>query len=226
MKRILIIEDDPAIADGLHTSLTNANYDVEIESDGRQGYTHAMTTPPDLIILDLVLPSMNGEDVCSSLRREGNMVPILMLTSKSDEIDKILGLELGADDYMTKPFSLRELQARIKVLLRRIPEAKPLSDISIQDLHLDMKTHEVSKGGKKLSLTVREFDILRFFVEHKNEVVTRDMLLDEVWGYDHFPTTRTVDNYILSLRKKIENNPSEPEFLVTIHTAGYKFVAP
>lgn len=225
MKTILIIEDDPAIAEGLLTSLTNANYTVTVESDGQKGYDKVLAELPDLLILDLVLPSKNGEDICTDLRREGIMLPILMLTSKSDEVDKVLGLELGADDYMTKPFSLRELQARIKALLRRMPEISNSDEVTVGEFLVSMKTHEVMKQGEKIEMTVREFDILKYFIEHKNEVITRDMLLDEVWGYDHFPTTRTVDNYILSLRKKIEDNPSSPKHLVTVHTAGYKFIA-
>lgn len=224
MKTVLIIEDDPAIITGLETSFQAEHYEVVKAMDGEEGYTQAMKIRPDLIILDLMLPSKNGEEVCRDLRKEGVDIPILMLTSKSAEMDKVLGLELGADDYMTKPFSLRELHARVKALLRRSRDLQEPEEVTIGDLWVNLKTREVRKYSEILELTAREFEVLKYFLIHRNEVVTRDMLLDEVWGYDQYPTTRTVDNYILSLRKKIEDTPSQPRYLLTVHTAGYRFV--
>ena len=224
MKTVLIIEDDPAIVTGLEASFTAEHYEVHKEMDGELGYERAKKLRPDLIILDLMLPSKNGEEVCRDLRKDGVTTPILMLTSKSAEMDKVLGLELGADDYMTKPFSLRELHARAKALLRRAPEISEPEEVTAGTIWVNLKTCEASRDGETLDLTAREFEVLKYFILHRNEVVTRDMLLDEVWGYDQYPTTRTVDNYMLSLRKKIEENPSEPRHLVTVHTAGYKFV--
>lgn len=224
MKTVLIIEDDPAILAGLEASLRAEHYDVHAESDGARGFDRAKKMNPDVIILDLMLPSKNGEEICRDLRAANINTPILMLTSKSSEMDKVLGLELGADDYMTKPFSVRELQARVKALLRRAPEIREPEEFSVGELWVNLRTREVRLEAAPVDLTAREFEVLRFFILHPNEVVTRDMLLDQVWGYDQYPTTRTVDNYILALRKKIEPQPNEPKFIVTVHTAGYRFV--
>ncbi len=224
MKTVLIIEDDPAIMTGLEASFTAEHYEVHKEMDGEAGYERAKKLQPDVIILDLMLPSKNGEEICRDLRNEGITIPILMLTSKSAEMDKVLGLELGADDYMTKPFSVRELHARVKALLRRAPEIHEPEEFTAGDLWVNLKTCEATRNGDSIDLTAREFEVLKYFITHRNEVVTRDMLLDEVWGYDQYPTTRTVDNYILSLRKKIEKTPADPQHLVTVHTAGYKFI--
>jgi DNA-binding response OmpR family regulator len=225
MKQILIVEDDPSIILGLKDSLEEEHYQVLTASDGEAGYQKAKREPIDLIILDLMLPKKNGQDVCKQLRAEGINTPILMLTSKSDEMDKVLGLELGADDYMTKPFSIRELHARIKALLRRHGEGrKDIDTFAFGNIAIDFKKQEASKKEQSLKLSAKEFEILKYFILHEGEVITRDMLLDDVWGYESFPTTRTVDNYILTIRKKIEDNPSEPKHLLTVHTAGYKFV--
>ena len=179
----------------------------------------------DLIILDLMLPEKNGQEICRDLRKEGINTPILMLTSKKQEMDKVLGLEMGADDYMTKPFSIRELIARIHALLRRKWKImKEIEDYSFGDVEIDFKKQEATKRKKPLKLSSREFEILKYFAQHEGEVVTREMLLNDVWGYENFPTTRTIDNFILSLRKKIEDNHSAPKHLLTIHTSGYKFV--
>ncbi len=225
MKRILVVEDDPAILRGLEAALSEEHYEVLPASDGERGYNVARRENVDLIILDLMLPKKNGMDICRDLRKDGVNTPILMLTSKKQETDKVLGFELGADDYVTKPFSIRELMARIKALLRR--KAEPTKDLDVYafgDVHLDFKKQEATKGGKPLRMSSKEFDVLRYFILHEGEVVTRSMLLDEVWGYEHEPTTRTVDNYILSIRKQIEDNSARPLHLLTIHTAGYKFV--
>jgi DNA-binding response OmpR family regulator len=225
MKRILVIEDDPAILRGLETSLTEQHYAVVTATSGQKGLQIARGENIDLIILDLILPDMDGEDVCRELRSEGIGTPILMLTSKKDELDKVLGLVIGADDYVTKPFSIRELHARIRALLRRTGGlAKELEEYTFGDVHVDFRKQEVTRKHQPIRLSVKEFNILKHFIEHEGEVVTRDQLLDHVWGFDVFPSTRTVDNYILSLRKKLEENPSRPVHFLTVHTAGYKFV--
>jgi DNA-binding response OmpR family regulator len=225
MYRILIIEDDPAILKGLQASLEEEHYSILTQSDGEKGYQLAQRENLDLIILDLMLPSKNGEDICRDLRRKGVEIPILMLTSKSDELNKVLGLELGADDYVTKPFSIRELKARIKAHLRRGSDRKKQVEVlSFSDVHIDFRKQEATKQNKPLKLSAKEFEIMQLLVQHEGEVVTRDLLLNEVWGYEIFPTTRTVDNYILNLRKKIENDPADPKHLLTMHKSGYKFV--
>lgn len=226
MKQILIIEDDPAISKGLQESLEDEHYQVISAADGKEGFDLAVKENPDLILLDLMLPTMNGQDICRKLREDGLNMPILMLTSKREETDKVLGLELGADDYITKPCSLRELHARIKANLRRSEIVKKeVLKISFADLEIDFKKQKAEKNGKPIQLSTKEFEILHFFVQHDDEVVSRDMLLDEVWGYDVYPTTRTVDNYILNLRKKIEKDASKPEHILTVHKSGYRFVS-
>jgi len=225
MKRILIIEDDPAILKGLQAGLEEEHYRILSESDGEKGYQLAQLENIDLIILDLMLPSKNGEDICKDLRHNGILIPIIMLTSKSDELNKVLGLELGADDYVTKPFSIRELKARIKAHLRRDATKKKEIDVfSFADVHLDFKKQEASRGNTSLKLSAKEFEIMKLLIQYEGEVVSRDVLLTEIWGYEVFPTTRTVDNYILNLRKKIENDPANPKHLLTMHKSGYKFV--
>jgi len=225
MKTILIVEDDSSILKGLKENLELEHFKVLTESDGEQGFKSAIKNKPDLIILDVMLPSKNGFDICRDIRGENMNTPVIMLTGKSAESDKVLGLELGADDYITKPFSIRELIARINAILRRVNNIeKDFDNYTFTDITLDFKRLEAVKGKRKLEMSLKEFEILKFFIKHEGEVVSRNQLLDEVWGYDVFPTTRTVDNYILMIRKKIENNPSVPKHIQTIHTAGYKFV--
>jgi DNA-binding response OmpR family regulator len=225
MKKILLIEDDPNIARGLLLSLQAEHYSLLSAANGEKGFQLAQQENIDLIILDLMLPGKNGEEICRELRQKGVKTPILILTSRGEEIDKVLLLEMGADDYMTKPFGIRELQARVKALLRRSTDIRPqIESFSFADITLDFKKQEAARKKKPLQLTTKEFEILHFFIQHEGEVISRDTLLDEVWGYEVFPTTRTVDNYILTLRKKIEDNPAEPKHLLTIHKAGYKFV--
>lgn len=225
MKKILVIEDDPAILKGLEESLRAESYNVITSSDGEEGFKKAKKEKIDLILLDIMLPNKNGIDICRDLRRDKIETPILMLTSKKEEMDKVLGLEIGADDYVTKPFSIRELQARIKALLRRSTEVvSEIEEISFGKVYVDFKKHEALKNKKKVEMTVMEFKILKYFAQREGTVVTREMLLDEVWGFENFPTTRTVDNFILSLRKHIEEKPSEPKHLITVHKAGYKFM--
>ncbi len=225
MKQILIIEDDPAILKGLKVSLEAENYKVKSQSDGEMAYQAAKSDNFDLIILDIMLPNKNGLDICRDLRKNGINTPILMLTSKKEELDKVLGLEIGADDYVTKPFSIRELLARIKAILRRKENTvNEFSEYSFGNVHLDFVKHEAEKNGQSIKLSEMELNILKFFIQHEGEVISRDKFLDNVWGYNTFPTTRTVDNYILSLRKKIEDDFSNPEHLITIHKGGYKFI--
>lgn len=225
MKRILIIEDDVSILSGLRDVLTFKSYEVLTAEDGEMGYAAAVEEKPDLIILDIMIPKMDGFTLCRKLRAEGNSTPVLMLTAKGEEPDKIQGLDIGADDYVTKPFSLPELLARVRALLRRTPERtkKSLPDsLKIGDVSLNFKKYEAYKGDTAISLSPKEFGILGFLASRVGEVVTRDELLDEVWGYDLYPTTRTVDNHIAQLRSKIEKNPADPRYLVTVHGVGYK----
>lgn len=225
MKRILVVEDDAAILRGLEEVLAAEHYQVLTASTGERALTLGRKENLDAIILDLGLPDINGEDVCRQLRTEGVPTPILMLTSKSQEMDKVLGLELGADDYMTKPFSVKELAARLRALLRRDRGLrKDLDGYSFGKVVVDFKKQETTRGGKPVKLSVREYAVLKYLILHEGEVVTRDMLLNEVWGYEQFPTTRTVDNYILALRKKLEGEAAGPKHILTVHSAGYKFV--
>jgi DNA-binding response OmpR family regulator len=225
LKKILIIEDEPAILKGLTTSLEEEGYSVASAMDGNAGYNLAKSQNNDLIILDVMLPNKDGFEICRDLRKDGISTPILMLTSKKEEIDKVLGLEIGADDYVTKPFSLRELIARIKALLRRkIDLVKDIEDYTFDNVKIDFKKMEAFKNNNPLKLSALEFKVLKYLIAREGEVVSREQLLDDVWGYEAFPTTRTVDNYILTLRKKIENNSTEPVHLLTLHKSGYKFV--
>ena len=225
MKKILIIEDDATVVQGLEEALKPEHFDVLSARTGGKGFSLAAQENVDLILLDLKLPDKRGEDVCRDLRAGGVGTPIIMLTSKKLEMDKVTGLEIGADDYVTKPFSTRELIARIHALLRRSTTLKKdIEEYAFGAVHMDFKKQETRKDGKHLSLSVREYEIMKYFILHEDEVVTRDDLLDKVWGFENFPTTRTVDNYILSLRKKIEDDPSHPKHLQTVHTAGYRFV--
>ena len=226
MKNILIIEDDPAILMGLEASLVEDNYQITCECDGKKGCNLALKSTYDLILLDIMLPNKNGLDICRELRQNKIDTPVIMLTCKKEEIDKVLGFETGADDYLTKPFSIIELKMRIKALLRRTGNNhKQVDDNYIFDNYIVVfKKFDVYELDKPLGLSVKEFQILKFLIEREGEVVSRDTLLDSIWGYDSYPSTRTVDNNILSLRKKIEPDPSKPKHLITIHTLGYKFV--
>ena len=225
MKKILIIEDDLAFCQTLETALQAENYQVLTASGGKIGYELASQENVDLILLDLKLPEMNGFEICKSLRASGDTTPIIFLTGeKKEEIDKVLGLELGGDDYMTKPFGMRELLARIKAVLRRTTEAKQeLDEYSFGDVTINFKKQVAVKGQEVLSLTAKEMGLLRLLIFHEGEVVSRDVILNEVWGYDKYPTTRTVDTFIHNLRKKIEDKPSQPKHLLTIPWSGYKF---
>jgi DNA-binding response OmpR family regulator len=224
MDKILIVEDDSHILAGLHTAMTSEGYAVKSAVNGPDGRHLVKAFDPDLIILDLMLPGMSGFELCKRLRDDGDGTPIIMLTAKGGEDDKVLGLELGADDYITKPFSVRELLARVKVVLRRSKDQAGTPDrYAFGDVVVNFKRREVTRGGRVVELTNREFNILAYFIAHAGEVVSRDRLLEEVWGYTVLPATRTVDTHMARLRRKIEAEPDEPRYLVTVHAAGYIF---
>ena len=225
MKKILIVEDDHALSQTLKTTLEAENFKVLLAADGEEGYQLATQENVDLILLDLKLPGMDGFEICKNLRLKGDTTPIIFLTGeKKEEIDKVLGLELGGDDYMTKPFGTRELLARIKAQLRRAkPESAERDECSFGDVTVNFKKQIAIKGKVELRLTAKELGLLKLLITHEGEVVTRDAILNEVWGYEKFPTTRTVDTFIHNLRQKIEDNPSKPVHLLTIPWSGYKF---
>jgi two-component system, OmpR family, response regulator RegX3 len=225
MPRILLIEDEAGIAEALQYQLDREGYDVEWATDGAKGLDGFRVSGADLILLDLMLPGMAGEDVCKELRR-ASQVPIIMLTAKDTEIDKILGLELGADDYVTKPFSTRELLARIKALLRRTAPDGATSEGVLEGggIRLDPDRHEVTVDGAHVGLARKEFELLELLMEHPGRVLARDTLIDRVWGSDYFGDTRTLDVHVKRLRSKVEANPHEPIHLVTVRGLGYKFI--
>ena len=227
MAKILIVEDEPDMVLGLKDNFEFEGYEVHTASDGAAGLEKARTLKPDLVILDIMLPVMSGLEVCKALRGEGFEAPIVMLTARGQEIDKVVGLELGADDYVTKPFSIRELLARVRAILRRTDGSKKrLSRYRFADLDLDFEIYRAKKGGDPLDLSPREFELLRYLIERKGETVSRDQLLEDVWGYESYPSTRTVDTHIAKLRAKIGDSGSEPKYILTIHGTGYKFVDP
>jgi DNA-binding response OmpR family regulator len=227
VRRILIVEDDLAILRGLKDNLEYESYEVLTATDGEQGYCLIQKKKPDLIILDLMLPKMSGYELCRKMREEGIVTPILMLTARGEEVDRILGLDLGADDYVTKPFSVPELMARIRAVLRRVQKSKTGNlpeELRFGGVFVDFKRFEAQKAGKAINMSRKEFGVLRLLAARAGEVVTRDELLDEVWGYDQYPTTRTVDNHIALLRNKLEDDPANPQYLITIHGVGYKLI--
>lgn len=225
MAKVLIIEDEPNMILGLKDSCEYEGYEVAVARDGKEGLEKAATEKPDIILLDVMLPVMSGLDVCRTLRARGIEIPILMLTARSEETDKVVGLEVGADDYVTKPFSIKELLARIRAHLRRArKQVGEMESFSFGDVELNFKKYVARKGGQALDLSPREFEILRYLIRHNGEIVTRDQLLDEVWGYESNPITRTVDNHIAKLRQKIEPDPSEPQHIITVHRLGYRFI--
>lgn len=226
MSLILVIEDDPAILRGLTDNLKFESYEVLTAMNGETGLQLARDRKPDLILLDLMLPKLSGYEVCRKLRAEGNQTPLLMLTARGEETDRILGLDLGADDYVTKPFSVRELMARIRALLRRVqaPKTSLPDELRFDDVVVDFRSYEATKGGQPLEMTRKEFGILRLLAGKEGEVISRDELLNEVWGYESYPSTRTVDNHIAGLRAKLERDPADPRHLRTVHGVGYKFV--
>ena len=225
MAKILIVEDQKDMVEGLVFNLQAQGYETSVAYDGEEGLSAAVRENPDLIILDVMLPKKDGFQVCRVLRDKGFDMPILMLTARSEEADKVLGFDVGADDYLTKPFGILELSARVKALLNR--QKKPLSDIEsylFGECVLDFKHYKAEKGGVTIELTPREFAMMQLFVRNRGKVISRNTFLDKIWGYDKFPTTRTVDIHIARLRQKLEQNPDSPEFIITVHGLGYKFV--
>ena len=225
MSRILVVEDDAAILRGLSDNLRLESHEVVTATDGETAYKLLLEGNPDLVILDVMLPRLGGYELCRRLRSEGSTVPILMLTARGEESDRVHGLDLGADDYVTKPFSLRELLARVRALLRRAHPPLSLPDEArFGDVVVDFRRYEARRNDASLKLTRKEFGTLRLLVARAGEVVTRSDLLEEVWEYTNYPTTRTVDNHVASLRAKIESDASNPRHLLTVHGVGYKFV--
>jgi DNA-binding response OmpR family regulator len=225
MHKILIVEDEPSMILGLRDNLEYEGYEVIEATDGEAGVQRALRDKPNLILLDVMLPKKSGLDVCRELRGMGIESPIIMLTARGQEIDKVLGLEIGADDYVTKPFGINELLARVRAQLRRA--AKLVSDIesySFGDIKLDFKKYMASKNDVPFELSPREFEVMKYFIRHRGETISRDELLDKIWGYENYPITRTVDNHIARLRHKIEDIPNEPQYILTIHRVGYKFI--
>jgi DNA-binding response OmpR family regulator len=226
MSLILIVEDDSAILRGLKDSLEYEGHDVLAVADGEDGYRLAAGKKPDLVILDLMLPGMSGFEICRKLRAERFTAPILMLTARGEETDRVLGLDLGADDYVTKPFSIRELLARVRALLRRVERlAEDLpAELQFDNVRIDFVRFEALKGGGAVDLTRKEFALLRLLAAKVGKPITREDLLNSVWGYENYPNTRTIDTHIATLRAKLEENPAEPRRLVTVHGIGYKLV--
>ncbi|MBX3469579.1 MAG: response regulator transcription factor [Planctomycetes bacterium] len=225
MDTILVIEDDPAISLGLQKNLKYEGYDVLTAAKGEVGLEMALDRKPDLIILDVMLPTLSGFEICKTLKRNEVDIPIIILSAKDQEIDKIMGLDLGADDYLTKPFSIRELIARINAVLRRKKRyEKELETFTFGDVSIDFTARTVARGGKPLELSPREFDLLGYFVRHPNEVMDRRQILNKVWGYDYYGTARTIDNFVTKLRQKLEPDAENPSHFVTARGIGYKFV--
>ncbi len=225
MNRVLVVEDEAAILQGLRDNLEFEGYEVFTALDGIAGLEQIRKHDPHLIVLDLMLPRLSGYELCRKLRAEGVNTPILMLTARGEEADHVLGLDLGADDYVTKPFSVRELMARVRALLRRTATATGLPDeLEFDDVRVNFARYEATRAGRRVELTRKEFGLLRLLAAKEGAVVTRDELLEKVWGYDAMPTTRTVDNHLAALRAKLERDAADPQYLITVHGVGYKLV--
>jgi DNA-binding response OmpR family regulator len=225
MKQILIVEDEPNMRLGLKDNLEFEGYKVSVANDGSKGLAAIVSNHYDLVLLDVMLPELSGFDVCRIARERGVPTPIILLTAKGEEIDKVLGLELGADDYITKPFGLRELLARIKAVLRRGPNAKKGStEALIGKMTVNFSSYMASVDQQQVKMSHKEFEILKYLWEHRNDTVSRYQLLEDIWGYNEQPTTRTVDNFILKLRQKVEQNPEDPQIILTVHGVGYKML--
>jgi DNA-binding response OmpR family regulator len=228
MNKVLIVEDEPNMRTGLKDNLEFEGYEVNLAEDGETGLKNILEGNYDLVLLDVMLPRMSGFDVCKTVRKKGYNIPIILLTAKGEEIDKVLGLELGADDYITKPFGLRELLARIKAVLRRTEDknsaATKDSFIKIGKIDVNFSTYNALEEGLAVQMTHKEFEILSHLWKNKNSTISREDLLNNVWGYDESPTTRTVDNFILKLRQKIEKDPNHPKTILTVHGIGYKLI--
>lgn len=224
--RILLVEDEPGLRLSLTDRLDSEGYSVETASDGEEGYSRATSEDFDLVILDVMLPRKSGFDVCRDLRRKGVVTPVLMLTARSQVVDRVVGLKLGADDYLVKPFEMAELLARVEVRLRGNAPApgRATERYRFGSVQVDFRRAEVERDGQAVGLSAKEFQLLRFFIEHRGATLSRDELLNGVWGYDAMPSTRTVDVHVAWLRRKVEPNPHHPQFILTLHGLGYKFV--
>lgn len=228
-RKVLIVEDDKAMGVALRDGFSYEGYDVAFAADGADGLRLAAAKDLDIMILDVMLPRISGLDVCKQLRSEGKTIPIIMLTARGQEIDRVVGLKIGADDYVTKPFSFMELLARVEAVLRRTSNhgaSKQISKIEsyeFGDVRLDFKRHHATKANRPLELSGREYHLLHYFIEHRDEVITREQLLEAVWGMDGAPLTRTVDMHIAKLRQKIEDDPADPRYITTLHRMGYRF---
>jgi len=224
MKRLLLVEDEPGLVMTLSDRLAREGYHVETSPDGESGLERAASEAFDLVLLDVMLPRLNGFDVLKELRKRSIETPVIMLTARGQVVDKVVGLKLGADDYVTKPFEMMELLARIEAKLRRAPVVlHPAEGYQFGDIRMDFRRAEITKGGATLDLSAREFQLLKYFIEHRGATLTREELLNEVWGYHAMPSTRTVDVHVAWLRQKIEPNPRHPQYVLTIHGMGYKF---
>ena len=223
--KILVVEDEPAMVAGLRDNFEFEGYEVITARDGVEGLQLALEESPDLVVLDVMMPRMSGLEVCKQLRAQRASIPIIMLTARGQEVDKVVGLELGADDYVTKPFSIRELLARVKAVLRRTSVLpKELDQHTFGDVEVDLRRCRVLRSGKALDVSSKEFELLKYFICHAGETLSRHQLLEDVWGYEHYPTTRTVDTHLVRLRQKLEPNPEQPEYFLTVHGTGYRFV--
>jgi len=223
--KILVVEDEPNMVAGLRDNFEFEGYEVITARDGVEGLQRALDESPDLVVLDVMMPRLSGLEVCRQLRAKRASIPIIMLTARGQEVDKVVGLELGADDYVTKPFSIRELLARVKAILRRtavIP--KDQDRHSFGDVEVDLQRCRVVRSGKALDISSTEFELLKYFICHAGETLSRDRLLEDVWGYDNYPTTRTIDTHLVRLRQKLEPDPEQPQYFLTVHGTGYRFV--
>jgi DNA-binding response OmpR family regulator len=225
MARILIVDDELEMVRGLEDNLRFEGYQTVSATNGEDGLALALSDAPDLVLLDVMMPRMSGWDVCRELRRRGVDVPVIMLTARGAEADRVRGLEAGADDYVSKPFSLRELLARVRAVLRRPGPRRKFEEFAFGDARVRLRGRQAFRAGREVRLTRKEFDLLVFLVEHRGEVLTRERLLDEVWGYERYPTTRTVDTHVLRLRRKFEDDPDHPKWIETVHGQGYRFAA-
>ena len=225
MKSILIIEDDVSILRGLKDNLEYEGYKVLFASDGKKGLQLAFDAQSDLILLDIMLPGINGFEICRKVKKEKPELPIIMITARGSEMDKVSGLDLGADDYITKPFSIPELMARIRAVLRRFEKTEKVPDIfETGNIKINFKKFQAFVGNNEISLSSKEFALLKYLISHEGEAIHRHDLLSSVWGYETMPTTRTVDNFILDLRKKLEEDHSKPKHIISVRGVGYKFV--
>ena len=223
--KILVVEDEPNMVAGLRDNFEFEGYQVITARDGVEGLQRALDESPDLVVLDVMMPRMSGLEVCKQLRAKRGSIPIIMLTARGQEVDKVVGLELGADDYVTKPFSIRELLARVKAVLRRTSVVPKDQDRrSFGEVEVDLRKCRVLKSGKVIDISSKEFELLKYFIVHSGETLSRDRLLEDVWGYDNYPTTRTVDTHLVRLRQKLEPNPDQPQYFLTVHGTGYRFV--